>query len=73
MFEDSPIDNMQDDKLDIKHFIDALVETIITVPTPYTISLYGEWGSGKTSILKIVERTINDKKERYKCIWINAW
>lgn len=35
------------------------------------IALYGEWGSGKSSIL----RTIEDKldKEKYETIWIDMW
>lgn len=45
-------------------FINTLVNTITTTHTPYSISLYGEWGSGKTSILKITEDKILNTKEK---------
>lgn len=35
------------------------------------IALYGEWGSGKSSILKTIEDKLN--KERYETIWIDMW
>lgn len=75
MFGDSPINNIQEDTLGLNHFIEALVETVITSPTPYTISLYGEWGSGKTSTLKIIKKILENEyhNDNYKCIWINAW
>lgn len=39
--------------------------------TPVTIAVDGEWGSGKTTILRLVEaqaRMVN-----FSCIWLNAW
>lgn len=35
------------------------------------IALYGEWGSGKSSILKTIEDKLN--KEKYETIWIDMW
>lgn len=55
----------------------TLVRTISNIifakstQTPLTISINGEWGSGKTSTLKMIQahaRTVG-----YPCIWINAW
>lgn len=68
---DSPIETLDEDSLNIKNFTDALTDTIIDVDTPYSISLYGEWGSGKTSILNIVKRNLENRK--YNIVWINAW
>ncbi|HZI70061.1 MAG TPA: P-loop NTPase fold protein [Nitrososphaeraceae archaeon] len=48
-------------------------------PTPYTIGLHGEWGAGKTSLLKRVYqqvcKEINEKlsNKNWKTIWFNAW
>lgn len=73
-FSDYPITTDKDDRLNVGIFINSLVNTITTTHTPYSISLYGEWGSGKTSILKITENKIlNIKEKKYKTIWINAW
>lgn len=68
---DNPIETLDEDSLNIKNFTDALTDTIIETYTPYSISLYGEWGSGKTSILNIVKKSLEDKG--YNIVWINAW
>lgn len=39
--------------------------------TPMTIGIYGEWGSGKTSFLKMVEKELIANK--ISPIWFNAW
>ncbi|MGJ5632052.1 KAP family P-loop NTPase fold protein [Nostoc sp. CALU 1950] len=62
--------------IDLLNF-NTLVRTISNVvlsestQTPLTICIDGEWGSGKTSILKMIEaqaRMLN-----FACIWVNAW
>lgn len=35
------------------------------------IALYGEWGSGKSSILRTIEDKLN--KEKHETIWIDMW
>lgn len=54
--------------------------------TPITISIHGQWGSGKSSLMKTVQKIIGDKetykeyfgedkfqKTKSKVIWFNAW
>ena len=40
--------------------------------TPLTIGLYGSWGAGKSSILKIIENKLSDKND-IVCVSLNAW
>ena len=43
---------------------------------PLTIALTGRWGSGKSSLMKLVRSELVPTKpaaERYPCIWFNAW
>jgi KAP family P-loop domain len=55
----------------------ALVRTIANVATsestqtPLTICVDGEWGSGKTSFLKMIEAQA--KMLGFHCLWLNAW
>jgi Cdc6-like AAA superfamily ATPase len=39
--------------------------------TPMSIGIYGEWGSGKTSFLKMVTEELH--KSKIYPIWFNAW
>lgn len=55
----------------------VLVRTISSIifsentQTPLTICVDGEWGSGKTSVLKMIEA--HAKTVDFPCIWLNAW
>jgi hypothetical protein len=44
--------------------------------TPFTIAIHGDWGSGKTSLMKTVARKLESPTEGevgVKTIWFNAW
>ncbi|HML01871.1 MAG TPA: P-loop NTPase fold protein [Candidatus Bathyarchaeia archaeon] len=44
--------------------------------TPFTIAVHGDWGSGKTSLMKTVVKKLefqDDKLKSVKAIWFSAW
>lgn len=62
------------DELGFDRFAIPLAETIATTDrstTPWTIGVYGEWGSGKTTFLRLVENELREHGVRP--IWFNAW
>jgi KAP family P-loop domain len=66
------------DLLGFKRFADPLAQVIsmdfshnLDGGTQITIGVYGEWGSGKTSFLKMVDDIL--RKESIDPIWFNAW
>ena len=74
---DIPISSMKEDVFGIDKHVKSLCHFIRTNETPITIALQGEWGSGKTSFMKMMESELCDKtksaKERYDSIWLNTW
>ena len=60
------------DLFGIQKYQDALVEFIQHSETPITIALQGEWGSGKTSLMNMIEDELCHKGEFYR-VWINSW
>lgn len=63
-----------------------LIRSIVTDPEmlPVTIGIFGDWGSGKTSVMKMLERSFDpnnyaeDSEERGKyekvtCLYFNGW
>lgn len=60
---DIPIENENEDILDRKEFVNALADSLINYQSSdsLVVGLYGEWGSGKTSILNMVQNQIMSK------------
>lgn len=64
----------QDDILETRRYAESLQNTILSVPTPFNIGLYGEWGSGKSSIIKTAQIQLEAKKdEKIKFVIYDAW
>ena len=45
-------------------------------PTPFSIAVHGEWGSGKTTLIQRVYENLAKKyvnKDDFNIIWFNAW
>lgn len=72
---DIPIKNENEDYLNIERYANALTKFIITSDTPITISLQGEWGSGKSSLMNIIKKKLcdGDYTDQFEPIWINTW
>lgn len=73
---DNEIDlSEQDDILETKRYAEALKDTISNAPpTPFNIGLYGEWGSGKSSIIKTAQIQLeSNKDEKIKFVIYDAW
>lgn len=77
-------------KFGFDDFANSLVSIIEdqNLETPFTISVYGEWGSGKTSLMMTIANKLEPfkyensmlkltprygKKPSVKTIWFNAW
>ena len=69
------------DKLGMNAYAAALTEFISNAQSPLTIALQGEWGSGKTSLMKALETKLACTDEKGKPtkdapffgVWINTW
>ena len=60
-----------DDVLDRKQLGERLTNLIRTQSSPFTISIHGNWGTGKTFLLKRWQKDL--EKEAFKAIYFNAW
>ena len=64
----------ENDILETKRYAESLKETILNAPTPFNIGLYGEWGSGKSSIIKTVQTQLeSNQEEKIKFVVYDAW
>ncbi|WKZ40976.1 MAG: SUMF1/EgtB/PvdO family nonheme iron enzyme [Anaerolineales bacterium] len=58
------------DALDFTPYVETLADIIQTGNTPLTIGVFGGWGSGKTSLMKMVR---NDLPDDFTVAWFDAW
>ncbi|MEE8389936.1 MAG: P-loop NTPase fold protein, partial [Anaerolineae bacterium] len=77
LWTDQPILNAKHDRLNFSHYADVLTEVILTADTPITIGIFGPWGSGKTSLMRLVAEQLLTRRtadHRWaRVIWFNAW
>jgi hypothetical protein len=62
-----------DDNMGFDPTIRTLANIVLSssTDTPLAIAVNGQWGTGKTSILKMVESQA--RMLGFNCIWLNAW
>jgi possible P-loop ATPase len=61
------------DIFSVKSYINGLEEFILNCPTPMSIALQGDWGTGKTTFLKTIEEDFKEKNDKIKTIYFNTW
>lgn len=72
LFNDAPLIDAQHDALNFKSYSEVIYESILGTDTPCTIGIFGEWGMGKTSMMKMSKKLLDDEK-KYISVWFNAW
>lgn len=75
--KDIPIDRIEQDKFNVVPKVKSICDYIYDSESPITIALQGEWGSGKTSFMNLMDyflcRHVDNTKERFEPIWLNTW
>lgn len=77
VLSDLPV--VDDDKLDFAPYANTIANIILNpkTSTPLTIGIFGSWGSGKTSLMRMVERRLKssdtENNRMTHSIWFNAW
>ena len=67
---DVPLLSMDEDLFSVKPYVTGLSSFINTCETPMTISIQGDWGSGKTSMMNMIKENMLDTVWP---IWFNTW
>lgn len=66
--------NAGEDRLDMMAYAEALTKFIKDAEAPLTIALQGEWGSGKTSLMNALKKSlVDDNGAPYNGVWVNTW
>jgi hypothetical protein len=89
LLDDEPILSFEKDRLGVLQYADVIAGTALGSAGPFTIGVFGNWGEGKTSILRAAESRLNERataetatpsvKEGGRLhnhvitVWFNAW
>jgi formylglycine-generating enzyme required for sulfatase activity len=77
LWTDQPILGARHDRLNFSHYADVLTEVVLTADTPITIGVFGPWGSGKTSLMRLVAEQLVSRRtaghQWARVVWFNAW
>ncbi|MBK8059526.1 MAG: hypothetical protein IPK33_17210 [Gemmatimonadetes bacterium] len=61
------------DLLNVQHIVKAVLSVVRdTRLSPITAGVYGDWGSGKSSVLKMVKAEL-DADPKTVCVYFNGW
>jgi len=74
---DEPIKEPAQDRLDRNGFAENLAESLLRYGNPscLTLALYGSWGSGKTSLMNLIEKHLRGTSQNDKRVVLkfNPW
>lgn len=59
------------DKLERTRYAKALARLAESCDTPLVIGIYGSWGIGKTTLMKLIEANLDEAKAR--TVWFDPW
>lgn len=60
--------------LNFDAYRDAIVKMIMESHPKFSIGIYGEWGTGKTTLMKRVEDKLKERSDNnILTVWFNAW
>ncbi len=78
LITDQPINEgkkSKNDGLGFKTYASVLGKAAVETTGPFTIGIFGEWGTGKTSLMRMIEDYVRNHQAKSKVVtvWFNAW
>ncbi len=65
------------DFLDVSHLTTAVISLVMNdAVAPATIGVYGDWGSGKSTVLRLAQERLSTQEMTdagVVCVWFNSW
>ncbi|WP_299410592.1 P-loop NTPase fold protein [uncultured Roseobacter sp.] len=59
------------DRLGFTPMAEILSDVILETDSPFTVGIYGDWGSGKTTLMTLIDGRL--RSQGVETVWFNAW
>ena len=69
-YPDKPVASITEDLFNVEVYVNALCSFIRSCETPMTVSIQGDWGSGKTSMMNMMRANMQGAVWP---VWFNTW
>lgn len=69
--QDNIVNDPTLDKFGHYHIAEAISESIINSEPPFIIGIFGGWGTGKSSLLQLIKKTLSQNNA--ETIYLDAW
>ncbi|RQW09296.1 hypothetical protein EH222_04140, partial [candidate division KSB1 bacterium] len=77
LLSDEPVlESGRADRLEFEHTAKVLARAALHADSPITIGIYGGWGSGKTSLMRLMWQCVEEEGLGARpavAVWFNAW
>lgn len=65
-------ESLKPDGLGFNAYARVLAQAAMDTPGPFTVGVFGEWGTGKTSLMHLVQSKLQGESN-VVTVWFNAW
>ncbi len=75
-WSDRAIEDTGQDSLSFQDYANVLAQRAATANTPVTMGVFGRWGSGKTSLMRLIDGALPGHApsgDRLESAWIDVW
>lgn len=70
---DEAIREIKNDRLKHPSIAEALKDIVVNCPLPFTVGLFGKWGTGKSTIANFLKSKLNEKKGEIAVVDFDVW
>jgi len=70
---DNALRETKDDRLKHPSIAAALRDIVINCPLPFTVGLFGKWGTGKSSIANFLKSKLDEQEEKIAIVDFDVW
>ena len=71
---DEPVFSQDEDRLVLRNFAATIAAVSLGTEGPFTIGVFGRWGHGKTSLLRLSQDAVDRRnQDNVSTVWFNAW